>query len=68
MLAASVLSEHGLPVPGVRFAYYPLPEMAAKLKAGAIASWFTSRGFDQGQLRARTAPAIRILGKEGRHR
>ncbi len=36
LLAASVLADHGLPVSGVRFAYYPLPEMAAMLKAGKI--------------------------------
>jgi NitT/TauT family transport system substrate-binding protein len=38
LLAASVLADHGLSVSGVRFAYYPLPEMAAKLKAGTIAA------------------------------
>jgi NitT/TauT family transport system substrate-binding protein len=38
LLAASVLADHGLSVSGVRFAYYPLPEMAAKLKAGKIAA------------------------------
>ncbi len=38
LLAASVLADHGLSVSGVRFAYYPLPEMAAMLKAGKIAA------------------------------
>ncbi len=38
LLAASVLADHGLPVSGARFAYYPLPEMAAMLKAGKIAA------------------------------
>ncbi len=38
LLAASVLADHDLPVSGVRFAYYPLPEMAAMLKAGKIAA------------------------------
>jgi NitT/TauT family transport system substrate-binding protein len=36
LLAASVLADNGLSVSGVRFAYYPLPEMAAMLKAGKI--------------------------------
>jgi NitT/TauT family transport system substrate-binding protein len=36
LLAASVLANHGLRVSGVHFAYYPLPEMAAMLKAGKI--------------------------------
>jgi NitT/TauT family transport system substrate-binding protein len=38
VLAASVLADHGLNVSQVRFAYYPLPEMAAMLKAGKIAA------------------------------
>ena len=38
LLAASALADHGLSVSGVRFAYYPLPEMAAELKAGKIAA------------------------------
>ena len=38
LLAASVLADHGLNVSQVRFAYYPLPEMAAMLKAGKIAA------------------------------
>jgi NitT/TauT family transport system substrate-binding protein len=38
LLAASVLADHGLNVSGVRFAYYPLPAMAAMLKAGKIAA------------------------------
>ena len=38
LLAASVLADHGLNVSSARFAYYPLPEMAAKLKAGKIAA------------------------------
>ena len=38
LLAASVLADHGLRVSGARFAYYPLPEMAAMLKAGKIAA------------------------------
>ena len=36
LLAASVLADNGLSVSGVHFAYYPLPEMAAMLKAGKI--------------------------------
>ena len=36
LLVASVLADHGLRVSGVHFAYYPLPEMAAMLKAGKI--------------------------------
>jgi|HubBroStandDraft_1064217.scaffolds.fasta_scaffold04963_4 NitT/TauT family transport system substrate-binding protein len=38
LLAASVLADNGLSVSGVRFAYYPLPEMAAMLKAGKISA------------------------------
>jgi NitT/TauT family transport system substrate-binding protein len=38
LLAASALSNHGLSVSGAHFAYYPLPEMAAMLKAGKIAA------------------------------
>ena len=38
LLAASVLAEHGLKVSGARFAYYPLPEMAAMLRTGKIAA------------------------------
>jgi NitT/TauT family transport system substrate-binding protein len=38
LLAASALADHGLSVSGVRFAYYPLPEMAAMLRAGKIAA------------------------------
>jgi NitT/TauT family transport system substrate-binding protein len=38
LLAASTLTDRGLSVSGVRFAYYPLPEMAAMLKAGKIAA------------------------------
>jgi NitT/TauT family transport system substrate-binding protein len=37
LLVASVLSEDGVPVSKVRFAYYPLPQMAAMLKAGKVA-------------------------------
>ena len=36
LLAASVLADNGLSVSGVRFAYYPLPAMAAMLKAGKV--------------------------------
>ncbi|MBV9382886.1 MAG: ABC transporter substrate-binding protein [Streptosporangiaceae bacterium] len=36
LLAASALADHGLSVPGAHFAYYPLPEMAAMLKARKI--------------------------------
>ncbi len=36
LLAASALADHGLNVSAARFAYYPLPEMAAMLKAGKI--------------------------------
>jgi NitT/TauT family transport system substrate-binding protein len=38
LLAASVLADHGLKVSGAHFAYYPLPKMAAMLKAGKIAA------------------------------
>jgi NitT/TauT family transport system substrate-binding protein len=38
LLTASVLADHGLAVSGTRFAYYPLPDMAAMLKAGKIAA------------------------------
>lgn len=36
LLAASVLAEHNIPVNSVHFASYPLPAMAAALKAGKI--------------------------------
>jgi len=36
LLTASVLADHGLRVSSAHFAYYPLPEMAAMLKAGKI--------------------------------
>ena len=36
LLAASVLTDNAVNVSGVRFAYYPLPQMAAMLKAGKI--------------------------------
>jgi NitT/TauT family transport system substrate-binding protein len=36
LLAASVLADNGLSVSGVHFAYYPLPQMAAMLKAGKV--------------------------------
>jgi NitT/TauT family transport system substrate-binding protein len=36
LLAASALADNGLSVSGVHFAYYPLPQMAAMLKAGKI--------------------------------
>src|SRR5208282_3878827 len=38
LLAVSALADHGLSVSGASFAYYPLPEMAAMLKAGKIAA------------------------------
>jgi NitT/TauT family transport system substrate-binding protein len=38
LLAASALADHGLRVSGTHFAYYPLPKMAAMLKAGKIAA------------------------------
>jgi NitT/TauT family transport system substrate-binding protein len=38
LLAASTLAQHGLNVAGVHFAYYPLPEMAAMLKAGKVSA------------------------------
>ena len=38
LLAASALADHGLNVSGAHFAYYPLPQMAAMLKAGKIAA------------------------------
>jgi NitT/TauT family transport system substrate-binding protein len=38
LLAASVLAGNGLKVSGVHFAYYPLPRMAAMLKAGKISA------------------------------
>ncbi len=36
LLTASVLADHGLRVSAAHFAYYPLPEMAAMLKAGKV--------------------------------
>jgi NitT/TauT family transport system substrate-binding protein len=36
LLAASALADQGLQVSGTHFAYYPLPQMAAMLKAGKI--------------------------------
>jgi NitT/TauT family transport system substrate-binding protein len=38
LLAASALADNGLPVSGAHFAYYPLPEMGAMLKAKKIAA------------------------------
>jgi NitT/TauT family transport system substrate-binding protein len=38
LLTASALADHGLSVSGVHFAYYPLPQMAAMLKAGKVAA------------------------------
>ena len=38
LLAASALADNGLSVSGAHFAYYPLPEMSAMLKAGKIAA------------------------------
>jgi len=38
LLTASVLADHGLDVSRTRFAYYPLPEMAAMLRAGKVAA------------------------------
>jgi len=38
LLAASALADNGLSVSGVHFAYYPLPQMAAMLKARKIAA------------------------------
>jgi NitT/TauT family transport system substrate-binding protein len=38
LLVASALADNGLSVSGVRFAYYPLPQMAAMLKAGKISA------------------------------
>jgi NitT/TauT family transport system substrate-binding protein len=38
LLAASALADAGLSVSGVHFAYYPLPQMAAMLKAGKLAA------------------------------
>jgi NitT/TauT family transport system substrate-binding protein len=38
LLAASALADNGLSVSGVHFAYYPLPQMAAMLKAGKVAA------------------------------
>jgi NitT/TauT family transport system substrate-binding protein len=36
LLTASVLADHGLRVSAARFAYYPLPEMAAMLRSGKV--------------------------------
>jgi NitT/TauT family transport system substrate-binding protein len=38
LLAASVLTEHGIAPSSVRFTYIPLPAMAAALKAGKVAA------------------------------
>jgi NitT/TauT family transport system substrate-binding protein len=36
LLTASVLADHGLRVSAAHFVYYPLPQMAAMLKAGKV--------------------------------
>jgi NitT/TauT family transport system substrate-binding protein len=36
LLTASVMADHGLRVSSARFAYYPLPQMAAMLRAGKV--------------------------------
>jgi NitT/TauT family transport system substrate-binding protein len=36
LLVASVLADHGISVRDVHFKYFPLPQLAAELKAGAI--------------------------------
>jgi len=57
LLAASVLSEHGLPVAGVRFAYIPLPQMAAALRSGKIAAAVLPEPFaSQAELASGVAP------------
>jgi NitT/TauT family transport system substrate-binding protein len=38
LLTASVMADHGLRVSAAHFAYYPLPQMAAMLKAGKVAA------------------------------
>jgi NitT/TauT family transport system substrate-binding protein len=38
LLTASVMTDHGLHVSAAHFAYYPLPQMAAMLKAGKVAA------------------------------
>lgn len=38
LLVASALADHGQPVSSVRFAYVPLPAMAATLKSGEVAA------------------------------
>ena len=57
LLAASVLAEHGLRVSGVRFAYIPLPQMAAALKAGKVAAAVLPEPFaSQAQLSLGVVP------------
>jgi hypothetical protein len=57
LLAASALADHGLSVSGARFAYYPLPEMAAMLKAGRIAAAVLPEPFaSQAQTWTRARP------------
>jgi NitT/TauT family transport system substrate-binding protein len=58
LLAASVLADNGLSVSGVHFAYYPLPQMAAMLKAGKIAAAVLPEPFAS---QADQAMGVRLL-------
>lgn len=57
LLAASALADHGLRVSGAHFAYYPLPQMAAMLRAGKIAAAVLPEPFaSQAQLSMGVTP------------
>ena len=56
LLAASALAAKGLPVSGVRFAYIPLPAMAAALKAGKIAAVLPEPFASQAELSLGVVP------------
>ena len=58
LLAASVLADNGLSVSGVHFAYYPLPQMAAELKAGKIAAAVLPEPFAS---QADQSPGVSLL-------
>ena len=55
LLAASALSDEGLSVAGVHFAYIPFPGMAAALKAGTITAAVLPEPSTPGQLQEQLA-------------
>ena len=81
LLAASTLADNGLSVSGVHFAYYPLPQMAAMLKAGKVSAAVLPEPFasqaeqsmgvaqladlDQGATAALIFPALSIAAISG---